>query len=132
MRMLRAGVSGYLIKNRTAEELIKALTKLLRGEKYVSDSLAEKLTLSLEKPGKVPHESLFDREEVREFFFGFVNARIQPCDCLTFAACRPSARRVFFGKCFSVCFRFAALAAFFIFFRAAVRCFRLIIEPPCT
>jgi len=50
MRMLRAGASDYLTKDRTPEELIKALTKLLRGEKYVSDSLAEKLILSLEKP----------------------------------------------------------------------------------
>src|SRR5215467_8730498 len=56
MRMLRAGASGYLTKDRTPEELIKALTKLLRGERYVSDSLADKLVLHLDKPGKLPHE----------------------------------------------------------------------------
>jgi two-component system, NarL family, invasion response regulator UvrY len=62
MRMLRAGASGYLTKDRTPEELVKALTKLLRGEKYISDSLAERLVLHLEKPGQLPHESLSDRE----------------------------------------------------------------------
>jgi hypothetical protein len=43
-------------------------------------------------------------------------------DFLTFAACLPKAVRVFFGKRFKVCFRFAALAAFLMFFRAALRC----------
>jgi two-component system, NarL family, invasion response regulator UvrY len=62
MRMLRAGASGYLTKDRTPEELVKALTKLLRGEKYISDSLAERLVLHLEKPGQLPHEFLSDRE----------------------------------------------------------------------
>jgi DNA-binding NarL/FixJ family response regulator len=62
MRMLRAGASGYLTKDRTPEELVKALTKLLRGERYVSDSLADKLVSHLEKPGKFLHEALSDRE----------------------------------------------------------------------
>jgi two-component system, NarL family, invasion response regulator UvrY len=53
---------GLPSKNRTPEELVEALKKLLRGEKYISDSLAEKLVVNLEKPGKVPHESLSDRE----------------------------------------------------------------------
>jgi two-component system, NarL family, invasion response regulator UvrY len=39
MRMLRAGVSGYLTKDRTPEELIKALTKLLSGEKHKNSTL---------------------------------------------------------------------------------------------
>jgi hypothetical protein len=51
-------------------------------------------------------------------------------DFLTFAACLPSAVRVFFGKCFNVCFRFAALIAFRIFFLAALRCFPLAITTP--
>jgi hypothetical protein len=45
-------------------------------------------------------------------------------------ACLPSAVRVFLGSRFSVCFRFAALVAFLIFFRAAARCFWLAIESP--
>ena len=62
MRVIQAGASGYLTKNRTPEELVEALKKLLCGEKYVSDSLAEKLVVNLEKLGKVPHELLSDRE----------------------------------------------------------------------
>jgi DNA-binding NarL/FixJ family response regulator len=62
LRMLKAGASGYLTKDRTPEELVKALTKLLRGEKYVSDSLAEKLVTDLDKPPKPPHDLLSNRE----------------------------------------------------------------------
>ena len=62
LRMLKAGASGYLTKDRTPEELVKALTKLLRGEKYVSDSLAEKFVSDLDRSGKTPHETLSDRE----------------------------------------------------------------------
>ena len=47
---------------------------------------------------------------------------------LTFAACFPSAVRVLFGKCFRVCFRFAVLIAFLMFFLAALRCLRLAIK----
>src|SRR5215471_13849567 len=50
------------------------------------------------------------------------------CEFLTLAACFPSALRILFGKCFKVCFRFAALTAFLMFFRAALRCLRLAIN----
>lgn len=63
LRMLKAGASGYLTKNRTPEELIGALTRLLQGKKYISASVAEKVLAQLE-PGaqKPPHELLSDRE----------------------------------------------------------------------
>ena len=63
LRMLRAGASGYLTKNRTPEELIGALTRLLQGKKYISASIAEKVLAQLE-PGadKPAHEILSDRE----------------------------------------------------------------------
>lgn len=41
----------------------------------------------------------------------------------TFAACFPSAVRVFLGRCAMVCFLFAAAAAFLMFLRAAFFCF---------
>ena len=62
LRMLRAGAAGYVTKDRTPEDLVKALMKLLRGEKYVSDSLADKLVADLDRSGKPPHEALSDRE----------------------------------------------------------------------
>ncbi len=62
LRMLKAGASGYLTKDRTPEELVTALMKVLRGEKYVSSSLAEKLVSDLNKPPQIPHELLSNRE----------------------------------------------------------------------
>jgi two-component system invasion response regulator UvrY len=61
LRALKAGASGYVTKDRTSDELLKALTKLLRGEKYISNSLAEKLVTDLERPA-IPHDLLSNRE----------------------------------------------------------------------
>ena len=50
---------------------------------------------------------------------------------LVFAACLPSAVLVFLGKRFSVCLRFAAVAAFFTFRFAPLRCFDVAtVKPP--
>ncbi|MFC1981517.1 response regulator [Chloroflexota bacterium] len=63
MRAFRAGASGYLTTECTPDELITALRKVLRGGKYVSASLAERLAFDLEKGAeKPPHELLSDRE----------------------------------------------------------------------
>jgi DNA-binding NarL/FixJ family response regulator len=63
LRMLKAGASGYLTKNRTPEELIIALNRLLRGRKYISASMAEKVLAQLEPNATLPpHELLSDRE----------------------------------------------------------------------
>ena len=63
MRAFRAGASGYLTTECAPDEFIAALRKVLRGGKYVSASLAERLAFDLEKGAeKLPHESLSDRE----------------------------------------------------------------------
>jgi two-component system, NarL family, invasion response regulator UvrY len=61
LRFLKAGASGYLMKEGAPEELVLAIRKVNAGGKYVSASLAEKLIshLGLDKP---PHENLSDRE----------------------------------------------------------------------
>ena len=63
IRMIKAGADGYLTKSGAPEELVKAITKVRGGGKYVSPSLAEAL-LATVKPGaaKEPHEMLSDRE----------------------------------------------------------------------
>ena len=61
-RMLKAGASGYLTKDRSSEELVGALRKILRGEKYVSDSLAQKFASEIDKPSPAPHDLLSNRE----------------------------------------------------------------------
>jgi DNA-binding NarL/FixJ family response regulator len=63
VRMLKAGASGYLTKNRTPEELVGALTRLLQGRKYVSESLVEKVISEFEVGQEGPaHKLLSDRE----------------------------------------------------------------------
>jgi two-component system invasion response regulator UvrY len=63
LRILKAGASGYLTKESAADELIKAIRKVHRGGKYISQTLAEKIAFALdEDTGKLPHESLSDRE----------------------------------------------------------------------
>jgi DNA-binding NarL/FixJ family response regulator len=62
VRVLKAGASGYLMKNSIPEELIKAIRKITSGGKYVSPSLAERLASEFASPGKSPHEKLSDRE----------------------------------------------------------------------
>jgi two-component system, NarL family, invasion response regulator UvrY len=63
MRVLKAGASGYLTKDSAADELVKAIRKVVRGGRYVSPSLAEKLAFAVgADSGKLPHETLSDRE----------------------------------------------------------------------
>jgi two-component system invasion response regulator UvrY len=62
-RVLKAGASGYLTKESTPHELVKAIRKVLSGGKYVSANLAETLALRLDETGDRPlHEALSDRE----------------------------------------------------------------------
>jgi len=63
VRALKAGASGYLNKESAPVELVRAIRKILRGGKYISSTLAEKLAFNLEvEAEKPPHESLSDRE----------------------------------------------------------------------
>jgi two-component system invasion response regulator UvrY len=63
VRALKAGAAGYVTKESAAQDLIKAIRKVVQGRKYVSASLAEKLAFDLESStGKPLHESLSDRE----------------------------------------------------------------------
>lgn len=63
VRMLRAGASGYLTKETAPDELVKAVNKVLRGGRYVSATLAEKLAEDLQTGAQGPlHQSLSDRE----------------------------------------------------------------------
>ncbi|MHA2219868.1 MAG: response regulator [Candidatus Hodarchaeales archaeon] len=62
-RALRAGASGYLTKESRPDELISAITKVVKGEKYVSSSLGERLANNLGNHSeKLLHETLSDRE----------------------------------------------------------------------
>jgi len=63
VRVLKSGGVGYLTKDSIPEELVKAVVKILKGGKYVSPSLAEKLAYNLDQDTEKPlHETLSDRE----------------------------------------------------------------------
>jgi DNA-binding NarL/FixJ family response regulator len=63
IRALKAGASGYLTKESTPNELVKAIRKISAGKKYVSASLAETIASHLDVMSEKPlHEILSDRE----------------------------------------------------------------------
>ena len=63
VRAFRAGASGYLTKASAPNELISAIRKIVHGGRYVSESLAEKLTYYLDQDVSKPlHDLLSDRE----------------------------------------------------------------------
>ena len=63
LRVLKAGASGYLSKDMAPDELVNAVHRVMLGKKYITASIAEKLTSVLDQDSnKPPHESLSDRE----------------------------------------------------------------------
>ena len=61
-RLVKAGASGYLMKESAPAELVKAIRKVNSGGKYVSASLAEKLIFQDVASENPSHESLSNRE----------------------------------------------------------------------
>lgn len=63
IRVLKAGASGYLTKSCAPENLVEAMEQVMRGRRYVSPTLAERLVLELNNEvGDEPHRALSDRE----------------------------------------------------------------------
>ncbi|UCH62580.1 MAG: response regulator transcription factor [Fidelibacterota bacterium] len=63
VRALKAGASGYLTKMSATDELVDAIRVVLRGEKYITSSLAKVLAAYVESNFREsPHEILTDRE----------------------------------------------------------------------
>jgi DNA-binding NarL/FixJ family response regulator len=63
VRVLKEGADGYLTKIKAPLEIVKAVKRVLTGNKYISPALAERLMAQL-KPGaeKLPHDRLSNRE----------------------------------------------------------------------
>jgi DNA-binding NarL/FixJ family response regulator len=63
VRALRAGAAGYLTKSAAPENLVSAVTKVARGGRYVSETLADLLAADVGGQAvSAPHERLSDRE----------------------------------------------------------------------
>jgi DNA-binding NarL/FixJ family response regulator len=62
-RAFKAGASGYVTKDSSRSELVRALDKVITGGRYFSQELAETLIVDLERGNdRPPHEALSDRE----------------------------------------------------------------------
>jgi DNA-binding NarL/FixJ family response regulator len=63
LRALRAGASGYLTKAAASEQLVQAINKVIKGGKYISEALAERLATDVGSESITSrHERLSDRE----------------------------------------------------------------------
>ncbi len=62
MRAFKAGAAGYISKGSSRDELRAAILKVIKGGRYISPSLAEKMVVDLSTSDKLPHETLSDRE----------------------------------------------------------------------
>ena len=61
IRSFNSGAYGYITKNTAPTEILSAIEQVLKGKKYVSPALAERL-ISLKSIERPLHESLSDRE----------------------------------------------------------------------
>jgi two-component system invasion response regulator UvrY len=62
MRSFKAGASGYVSKASSRDELRQAVLKVIKGGRYVSQSMAERIVFDFSSSEKSPHELLSDRE----------------------------------------------------------------------
>ena len=71
IRAFKAGAAGYLAKDSSGEDMVKAIQLVLSGKKYITSFVAEKLASQFENPlNKAPHELLSDREYQTLLLFG--------------------------------------------------------------
>jgi two-component system invasion response regulator UvrY len=61
IRSLRSGASGYLTKESAADELTLAVEKILKGGRYITQSIAEQIFDAIDNEGPL-HELLSNRE----------------------------------------------------------------------
>jgi two-component system, NarL family, invasion response regulator UvrY len=62
-RAMNAGASGYLTKDSPPTELVKAVSEVMAGRRYLNPAVIEELALNPQtEHGQRPHELLSDRE----------------------------------------------------------------------
>lgn len=65
IRALRIGVSGYVTKDRAADELLQSIRSVLQGKRYICETVASQIAeyISLTNSGsEAPHQMLSSRE----------------------------------------------------------------------
>jgi len=63
IRAFKSGAYGYIAKESVAEELVKAIKKVLGGSKYISPNLAEILTSDLEAENEESTQKILSNRE---------------------------------------------------------------------
>ena len=58
----KLGVSAFLTKDAEPDELIKAITKAVKGERYVSEHISSQVVANMSRPEVKPRELLSDLE----------------------------------------------------------------------
>jgi DNA-binding NarL/FixJ family response regulator len=80
VRAIQAGALGYLTKQSAPEQLVKAIRKIYRGQRYITDEAAESLALRVARGsnGKSSLDSLSMRElqVLRRLAMGHTNREI--------------------------------------------------------
>ena len=62
-RALKAGANGYVPKDNTPDDLVDAITKVMKGESYISPSLQKNMNDAIDAQSKgLIHEGLTNRE----------------------------------------------------------------------
>ncbi len=62
-RAFKAGAVGYITKDSPRAELVRAIDKVMKGGRYISPGLAERLVVDIERSSNGPlHDILSDRE----------------------------------------------------------------------
>jgi two-component system, NarL family, invasion response regulator UvrY len=63
LRVLKSGAAGYLTKETIHDDIVRAIETVIKGKRYITLSLAEKLAESVNRESEKPlHEVLSDRE----------------------------------------------------------------------
>jgi len=63
LRFLKTGAAGYLTKDTASTELVNAVHKVARGQRYISNEVADLLAQNISGNHEdLPHERLSDRE----------------------------------------------------------------------
>ncbi|MBI3480906.1 MAG: response regulator transcription factor [Nitrosomonadales bacterium] len=74
LRTLKAGVSGYLCKDCTPQNLLEAIRKIKESGKYLSPALAEQIAFASESADQNPIEHLLSERE-RQIFHMIVDGK---------------------------------------------------------
>lgn len=63
LRTIKAGAAGYLTKETAPEELVTAIRRIARGDRYITETVATELAAEIgREQQRAPHETLSDRE----------------------------------------------------------------------